>query len=161
MARFSRHVYAIVGCFGLDDDRAQDAYQDVFTRVYPRVDTLADPGALKPRIAQLARHIAVDRLRLDARELPSDAATFELAREHDLTEIERAMVVRETLDCLDEPFREVIRRFFIADESYRAIGEALGLPPGTVASRISRGLVMLRRALEEQAQPATRGDIDA
>ena len=71
------------------------------------------------------------------------------------------MVVREALDCLDEPFSDVIRRFFIADGSYRAIGEALGLPPGTVASRISRGLVMLRRALEEETQPAAGGDIDA
>ena len=71
------------------------------------------------------------------------------------------MVVREALDCPDEPFREVIRRFFIADERDRAIGEALGLPPGTVASRISRGLVMPRRSLEEEAQPAGGGDIDA
>jgi len=159
--RFSGYVYAIVGCFDLDGDRAPDAYHDVFTRVYPRLDPLADPGALKPWIAQLARRVALDRLRLDARELPSDACTFELAAERDLTEIELAMVVREALDCLDEPFREVIRRFFIADERYRAIGEALGLPPGTVASRISRGLVMGRRALEEEAQPAAGGDIDA
>jgi DNA-directed RNA polymerase specialized sigma24 family protein len=139
--RFSG-FYAIVGCFDLNGDRAQDAHHDVFTRMYPRLHTLADPGALKPWIARLARRVALDRLRLDARELPSDASTFEL-----LTEIELAMAVREALDCLDE--------------SSRAIGEALGLPPGTVASRISRGLVMLRRALEEEAQPAAGGDIVA
>jgi DNA-directed RNA polymerase specialized sigma24 family protein len=79
--------------------------------VYPRLHTVADPAALKPWIAQLARRVALDRLRLDARELPSDASTFELAAERNLTEIELAMVVREALDCLDEPFREVIRRF--------------------------------------------------
>ena len=38
---------------------------------------------------------------------------------------------------------------------------ARGLSPGTAASRSSRGLVMLRRALEEEAQPAAGGDIDA
>ena len=157
---FSSYVYAIAIGFGLGDDRADDVFQEVFTRVFTRLDSLRDERALKPWIAQLARRVAVDRLRLDARELPSDASTFELAAERDLTEIELAMVVREALDCLDEPFREVIRRFFIADESYRAIGEALELPPGTVASRISRGLVMLREALEEEAQPAAGGDID-
>jgi hypothetical protein len=57
--------------------------------------------------------------------------------------------------------REVIRRFFIADESRGAIGEKLGLRPGSAASRISRGLVMLPGALEGEAQPAAAGDIDA
>jgi len=82
---------AIVGCFGLNGERAQDGNQCVFTRVYTRLDTLPDPGALKPWIAQLARRVAVDRLRLDARALPSDGSTFELAGEPDLTEIELAM----------------------------------------------------------------------
>ena len=39
------------------------------------------------------------------------------------------------------------RRFFLEDQSYRTIGEALGVPPGTVASRISRGLALLRELL--------------
>lgn len=86
---------------------------------------------------------------------------FELAAERDLTEIELAMFVREARECLDKPVGEVIRRFFIANESHRAIGEALAPPPGTVASRISRGLVMGSRALEERAQPVGRGHIDA
>jgi DNA-directed RNA polymerase specialized sigma24 family protein len=133
VAQFSGYVYAIVGCVALNSDRAQGAYRDVFTRVYPRVDALADPGAVKRWIAQPARHIAADSLRLDARELPSEASTFGLAGEPDLTEIELAMVVPE----------------------------APGLPPGTVSSRISRGLVIRRRALEDQARPAAGGDIDA
>ena len=161
MARFSGYVDAIIGCFGLNGDRAQDAYQDVFTRVYPRVDTPADPGALKPwTAAHPARRVAVGRLRLDARELPPDAFTFEPPAERDLAEIDLAMVVREARG-LDEPFGEVMRRFFIADESHRAIGEALGLAPGIVASRMSRGLVMRSRTVEERAQPVGGGDIDA
>jgi hypothetical protein len=39
-------------------------------------------------------------------------------------------------------------RFFCRDESYRAIGEALELPAGTIASRISRCLAKLRAVLE-------------
>jgi DNA-directed RNA polymerase specialized sigma24 family protein len=43
-----------------------------------------------------------------------------------------------------EDCREVLDRFFCRDESYRTIGEALGIPAGTIASRISRCLVKLR-----------------
>ena len=39
-------------------------------------------------------------------------------------------------------------RFFARDESYRNIGDALDLPAGTIASRISRCLVKLRSELE-------------
>ena len=53
---------------------------------------------------------------------------------------------------------DVFQEVFARDESYRLIGEALDLPPGTIASRISRCLVKLRGELEgrEQAPTASR-----
>jgi RNA polymerase sigma factor (sigma-70 family) len=58
------------------------------------------------------------------------------------------MTVRAGLEELDESCREILDRFFCEDESYRTIGEALGLPAGTIASRISRCLAKLRSLLE-------------
>jgi RNA polymerase sigma factor (sigma-70 family) len=49
---------------------------------------------------------------------------------------------------LSEDCREVLERFFCRDESYRTIGEVLGIPSGTIASRISRCLGKLRERLE-------------
>jgi DNA-directed RNA polymerase specialized sigma24 family protein len=48
-----------------------------------------------------------------------------------------------------EHCQEILDRFFARDESYRTIAEALELPPGTIASRISRCLARLRERLEE------------
>jgi len=45
---------------------------------------------------------------------------------------------------LPEQCGEILDRFFARDESYRTIGELLGLPAGTIASRISRCLAKLR-----------------
>jgi RNA polymerase sigma factor (sigma-70 family) len=147
--RFSGYVYAIVVRFGLSDDRAQDVYQEVFTRAFTHLESLRDEHALKPWIAQLTRRAAIDRLRADARETIVDAVEF--VQEPDLEEIERAMSVQRALDGLPEPYGEVLRRFFVYDQSYRMIGEALRIPSGTVASRISRGLSMLRKVLEPDA----------
>ena len=61
-----------------------------------------------------------------------------------LDEIEEAFVVHEALRALDERCRELLDRFFARDEPYRVIAEALDLPMGTVASRISRCLDRLR-----------------
>jgi RNA polymerase sigma-70 factor (ECF subfamily) len=148
--RFSSYVYAITLGFGLRSDQVEDVFQDVFTRAFARLDSLRDDYALKPWIAQLTRHAAVDRIRADRRELPTlddgEVSDFDPGLER----IELAMTVARALDELPAPFGEALRRFFLEDESYRTIGEALGVPPGTVASRISRGLALLRELLTDE-----------
>ena len=61
-------------------------------------------------------------------------------------ELDEAFAVREALAELSEECQEVLDRFFCRDESYRTIGEELGIPSGTIASRISRCLGRLRQA---------------
>jgi DNA-directed RNA polymerase specialized sigma24 family protein len=59
------------------------------------------------------------------------------------------------MSALSEPCREVLDRFFARDESYRTIGEALEIPSGTIASRISRCLGQLREQYEGRIQSRT------
>ena len=152
--RFSGYVHAIAIGFGLSGDRAEDVFQEVFTRAFTRLDSLRDEGALRPWIAQMTRRAAIDRLRADTRESPSLIDAEVPQDDARLERIETAMAVRRALEELPDPFAEVLRRFFLEDQSYRAIGETLGMPAGTIASRISRGLTMLRELLEEDAAPA-------
>jgi DNA-directed RNA polymerase specialized sigma24 family protein len=56
--------------------------------------------------------------------------------------------VHDALAALPDHCGEIVDRFFARDESYRTIGDALGLPAGTIASRISRCLAKLRDQLE-------------
>ena len=58
--------------------------------------------------------------------------------------------MRSALAELPENCREILDRFFARDESYRTIAEALDLPSGTIASRISRCLERLKEAMEEK-----------
>ena len=62
--------------------------------------------------------------------------------------LDDALAVHEALAAAPEHCREVLDRFFCRDESYSTIGSALELPPGTIASRISRCLVRMRELLE-------------
>jgi len=145
--RFSRYVYAICSRgFGLSAADAEDAFQDVFTRVYTRLDTLRDDSAIRPWIAQLTRRVCLDRVARTHEEPVDEIADERLARTTE--EIDEAFTVREALADLGEPCHELLDRFFARDESYRTISEQLDLPPGTVASRISRCLAKLRSELE-------------
>ena len=66
-----------------------------------------------------------------------------------MARLDQALSVRGALSSLSEECQETLDRFFARDQSYRTISEALGIPQGTVASRISRCLVKLRDDLAD------------
>ena len=152
--RFSRYVYAIsVQAFRLPEADAEDVFQEVFARAYQHLDKLRDDAAVRPWLAQLTRRLCIDRLRAASRERPTTDEELELAgSEETLTMLEDALTVQEALAAAPEHCREILDRFFARDESYRTIGEALALPSGTIASRISRCLARLRELLEGRTQ---------
>ncbi len=157
--RFSGYVHAILlRGFGLDATTAEDVFQDVFTTVFRRLGTLAEDEAFKPWIAQLTRHAAIDRLRAARPVVDLEAVPEAAGADPELELIEEAMSVHRALAELPGVHREVVERFFIRDESYATIAAELGIAPGTVASRISRGLRMLRALLEDpEPPPASTG----
>jgi RNA polymerase sigma factor (sigma-70 family) len=148
--RFSRYVYAIcVQAFRLAQHDAEDVFQEVFARVYQHLGRLRSDEAIRPWIAQLTRRVCIDRLRSGSREAPAvDEMPDEGADDETIAHLDEAMAVREGLDDLGDPCREILDRFFCRDESYRTIGEAMDIPAGTIASRISRCLAKLREVLE-------------
>ena len=155
--RFSRYVYAIaVQGFRLGQQEAEDVFQDVFARVYERLDSLRDDEAVRPWIAQLTRRVCIDRLRSGSRESDADLDELpELPAEDSLTALEEAFDVHEAMAELPENCQVILDRFFARDESYRTIGDTLGLPAGTIASRISRCLDKLRDAFDGRNPPPT------
>jgi RNA polymerase sigma-70 factor (ECF subfamily) len=158
--RFSRYVYAIaVQGFRLPQQDAEDVFQEVFARVYERLDSLREDEAIRPWIAQLTRRLCIDRLRAGARESDADIDELpEVPAEDVLTALEEAFDVHEAMADLPETCQQILDRFFAQDESYRTIGDQLGLPAGTIASRISRCLDKLRDAFEgRNAPPAASG----
>jgi RNA polymerase sigma factor (sigma-70 family) len=152
--RFSRYVYAIaVQAYRLSETDAEDVFQEVFSRVYERLDQLRKDEAIRPWIGQLTRRLCVDRLR----ERSAVELTDEELQLHEVDEtvdrLEEAWLVHELLASLSDACQEILERFFARDESYRTISEALALPPGTIASRISRCLSSLRdRWVEEEGR---------
>ncbi len=148
--RFSRYVYAITKAFRLSDQDADDVFQDVFAKAYERLDGLRSGDALRPWLAQLTRRACIDSLRMSARTHPVEASA-EIAEPTDrLAELDDAFAVHTALAELSGDCQEILDRFFARDESYRRIGEALNLPAGTIASRISRCLAKLRERLGEE-----------
>jgi RNA polymerase sigma factor (sigma-70 family) len=147
VGRFSRYVYAIaIQGFRLSETDAEDVFQEVFARTYERLDKLRDDSAVRPWIAQLTRNLCIDKLRDRARVEPTEEVDG--GRDETLAELDLALTVRDALAAVGEPCSDLLDRFFTRDESYKTISERLEIPPGTIASRISRCLVKLRGQIE-------------
>ena len=91
----------------------------------------------------------------DGGELEETVANDEL-----LEHLDEALLVREALEQLSPECQEILDRLFARDESYRTISDALDLPGGTVASRISRCLRRLRDELEASSDGTGRNLIE-
>jgi RNA polymerase sigma factor (sigma-70 family) len=149
VSRFSRYVYGIaIQAFRLSEHDAEDVFQDCFARVYEHLGKLRDDSALRPWIGQLTRRLCIDRLRGSSREQPTAEEDLPAEADDTIGTLDEAMAVHEALAVLSGDCREILDRFFAQDQSYHSIGEALELPAGTIASRISRCLKKLREQLE-------------
>ena len=148
--RFARYVHAIaVSAYRLSEDDAEDVFQEVFARTYEHLDRLRSDEAIRPWIGQLTRRLSIDRLRVSGRERLGDDALEQIEARADRTlhDIELALSIRAAMQTLPENCHEILDRFFARDETYHDISEALGIPMGTIASRISRCLTKLRAEL--------------
>jgi RNA polymerase sigma-70 factor (ECF subfamily) len=157
--RFSRYVYAITTqCYRLSQDDAEDVFQEVWARTYTNLERLRSDDAIRPWIGQLTRRLCVDTLRGGKRETLADEVPEPREVDEEMARLDQALDVHRALATLPEHCHEVVDRFFVRDESYQVIGEALGLPPGTIASRISRCLAKLKEQLAGRGpEPATSG----
>ena len=105
-------------------------------------------SAVRPWIGTLARRLCLDKLRGGGREQPIEEEEEFIEDGDAFAELDEALAVRQAMQDLPEHCAEILDRFFAKDESYKTIGEALDIPAGTIASRISRCLSKMKSKLE-------------
>lgn len=158
------------GLAGADD--AEDVFQDAAVRALRAIRSFSGGSAFPTWITSIARNAALDRLRaaaarpavsLDARAenrpLPpeprlSDDPVFPNpapapAPDAALRAEERAAAVREALAKLPEGTRSALVLFYFRQMPYAEIAAALGVPVGTVMSRLHNGKAQLAALLPD------------
>lgn len=137
-----------------DRQGAEEVVQDTLLRVWSNGDRY-DPGrgSLDTWVFTIARNRATDMLRRRAAR-PRAAAPLEDApmvpTDADVDRVIEAWVLGEALATLSPEHREAIIEVHYRGRTVRETAELLGLPEGTVKSRVYYGLRNLRLQLEEQ-----------
>ncbi|MFC5055224.1 sigma-70 family RNA polymerase sigma factor [Saccharothrix xinjiangensis] len=138
---------------GSDRQWAEDIVQETLVRAWRNAEKLErDPVLLRSWLFTVARRLVIDdRRKRSARPQESELTPSDEAPVRD--EADRtlaAIVVAEAMNGLTEEHREAILETYLRD---RTVGEAaavLGVPPGTVKSRVYYALRALRRALQDR-----------
>jgi RNA polymerase sigma-70 factor (ECF subfamily) len=146
--RAYRLAWAILG----NDEDAQDATQDALTAAWQQRRTLRDPERLDAWLGRIVINKCRDRLRSRARGRER-VRSIELVALPSVADGSLATADRDRLDralkALNPDQRIVVVLRFWADLTLDAIADRLGVPLGTVKSRLHHSLNALRSTLEE------------
>ncbi|MEW6517104.1 MAG: sigma-70 family RNA polymerase sigma factor [candidate division FCPU426 bacterium] len=133
--------------FGLQAE-AEDFAQEALVRVYEKRRHYDARRPLAPWLFTVAVNLGRERLRR-RREWPQGDDLPEGVQEPDgeqaLLRAERRQLVWRALSLVPDPYRECLALRYEADLSLKDLARALGLPLGTVKSRLSRGLEYFQR----------------
>lgn len=139
---------------------AEDLAQDVFVRAWRSLRGFRGDSTFRTWLHQIAlnvirsHHSRLARLRryLAARPGDADEALDPLETLADADDVEAGVVRRDAIDkalaALPEELRVAVVLRDVQGLEYREIAEVLGIPMGTVESRIFRGRQRLRPLLE-------------
>ena len=157
----TRRVYGLCYRFTGRDSDAQDLTQDVFLRFFKALGGFrSTEGSFATWLTRLTRNLLIDHYRRTRNERATDSIEDQLPRvEEGFVAVSRpdtALAGREAsgllqgaLAKLSPELRETIILRDLQDMEYREIADILGIPEGTVKSRLNRGRAELARLLKK------------
>jgi RNA polymerase sigma-70 factor (ECF subfamily) len=149
-------------------DDTDDLLQETFVRAFRFLHRFDPARPFGPWLMRIGANLARNQLRRRAMraEVPLEATAGEGEESYEgswfadfgtLAEVERRRLVdrvRQAMESLSEELRAVLEMRIMAEMSYKEIAEALGIPIGTVMSRLNRARGQIQTALADLARPA-------
>jgi len=153
--RYLDRVYRVAYGVVRNRDDAADIAQDTFVRAFRRLDRFDSDRPIFPWLYQIARNLGLNRIeRVRKREtgLPEFDAFAARGENPEEAAIrgDEAGRIRTAVASLPEQHRCVIELNHFQECSYQEIADILGIPIGTVMSRLYHARKKLRKALAEE-----------
>ncbi|HWN39336.1 MAG TPA: RNA polymerase sigma factor [Gammaproteobacteria bacterium] len=150
-------VYRFAFAMAKSRSFAQDVTQEVFLNVLENASRFdSEKGTVRAWLFGCARHVTLDRLRLERRwtdDMPADLGTLD--SDERLLADQRVERLHAAIARLPLEYREALVLFELQELTYAETATVLDCPIGTVRSRLHRGRVLLATMLDESEQAAS------
>ena len=164
---FMDDVYRFANSLTRNPADAEDLVQETYLRAYRSWHTFQPGSDARRWLFTICRNAFLrsrEKLRHEVEVDDSNAETLAAVQAHTemrqdgsdqiLSRVDLAPALTRALDELAEPFRSTVILVDVEDQSYDAASEVLGVPVGTVRSRLFRGRRQLQEKLREYARDA-------
>jgi RNA polymerase sigma-70 factor (ECF subfamily) len=168
-----RKVFNLAYKFVGRHDEAEDLTQDIFLKIFKALHTFDRRANFQTWLISISRNLCIDHYRSVRKERETMARDVDasdlmpVSRERgpyaELEQLDLRNLIRLALAELPPALKEAVILRDLQEFSYQEIADKLGLPEGTVKSRINRGRLELARQLRRlqsrgpAAAPAPRG----
>ncbi len=170
--RYEKELYGYLRNYLSDPEMAEDVFQQTFLQIYLKCDQFEPSRKLRPWLYAVATNQAIDHQRrhgrhrmasLDRRigkESDADAGSFaemfnstERGPVEETESVEQAKAIRLAVDELPGQTRQVVLLVYFQGLKYREAAQALGIPVGTVKSRLHAAIQKLGEVLTPVQAP--------
>jgi RNA polymerase sigma-70 factor (ECF subfamily) len=145
-------VYGYLRRLGADAAQAEDLTQETYTKAWLRIGKLRRTASLRSWLLTIARNeflqwVRVARLEVVASDELADRPGDHPGADGELLHSERRRELRRAVAALEPGLQETVALHYFQGLSLREVGAVMGIPAGTVKSRVNRALGHLRELL--------------
>lgn len=155
-----RYAAALAGSVALGDDLVQDCIE----RALRQADRLRDRDRLSSWLRAIVRNLYMDELRRKRkRGIEQEVTGFDNdpALSIAISDHTPSHEFTAAMNALSAEHREILLLVGLEGMNYRELAETLGIPQGTVMSRLARARARLREALEKGTNRACAASLEA
>jgi RNA polymerase sigma-70 factor (ECF subfamily) len=154
MQRYQKDVFAVARGYTRSVDDTLDVCQNVFLKVYRKLDTFAGRSSFKTWLVTIANREGLNWVRTRSRKAPANVVELETVQlpaggdqESELLETERRQKVVDGLQVLNQRSRVAVILRYFRDMPIRDISAVLGCSEGVTRNLLFRSVRKLREAV--------------
>lgn len=151
--QYGKRLYGLCLTLCANSTEADDLYQETWIKVVKNISQYDVTKGFEPWLTRICVNVYRNTLRRLARSPLFNGFSSNEEREAAIESIPSAppkdyRILHEAIDRLPEKFRVTIILFYFRDMDLKATSLVLGIPVGTVKSRLSKSKMLLKEALK-------------